>query len=137
MMKRVFILFAITHLSWCQLFSQENIISSMTIEECMTKPGFTFCTPADDISNRNNTDKPNEAYGNCCPPDSGDNRCIDSGNPLAGVQCSYPIPDPSNLTDADIGMFMTYELGMLRERARACGTATGNSDIVLVASGAE
>ena len=111
MLKNIAIHFAIA----CSIVRAQlldiGVIREATVEDCLyNSPGFFFCTPADDkVSTDAST---GESLGTCCPPDSVDNRCIDSGNPLEGIQCSMVIPVATELTAADIGLFMTYEVGM-------------------------
>ena len=110
MMKNIAILFAIT----CSLVRAQLLVTGepreATVDDCLyNSPGFFFCTPADDGASAG-TNATAAALGTCCPPDSVDNRCIDSGNPLEGIQCSGIIPATANLTAADIGLFKTFEV---------------------------
>ena len=73
----------------------------------MVKPGFMYCTSADD-----------KAVGNCCPTGSADAACTDSGDPTQGIQCSAVIS--GSQTPAELGILRTFDAGMLRERAERC-----------------
>lgn len=121
MMKSIVIYFAITcSIVWAQLLTTGDLREA-TVEDCLyNSPGFFFCTPADDGSTAEATNSTGAALGTCCPPGSVDNRCIDSGNPLEGIQCSMIIPAASNLTGADIGLFKTYEVDVQDGRATLC-----------------
>ena len=100
----------------------------------MEKPGYFFCTPVDDISVWDNPARSTYEYGNCCPSTAvADERCIDSGNVLEGIQCSSIVPE-GELQEAEIAMFMSFEVGMLKNREYACGTTTNSADIVLTAT---
>ena len=116
-MKIIALFLAITYnIARAQLLTPGELREA-TVEDCMyNSPGFFFCTKGNSDSILDSTNTTTEGVGNCCPPDSEDNRCIDSGNPLEGIQCSMIIPATSNLTAADIGMFMTYEIDLQSER---------------------
>ena len=111
MMKNIAIQFAITFsLVRAQLLATGDLREA-TVDDCLyNSPGFFFCTPADDGASTAATNATAATLGTCCPPDSVDNRCIDSGNPLEGIQCSMIIPATANLTAADIGLFKTFEV---------------------------
>ena len=77
----------------------------------MAKSGNFFCTPQDDISLTQSLFFDYEQEGYCCGFFADYEQCADSGVPLEGIQCSRTVPD-TEMTEADIGIFMTYEVGM-------------------------
>ena len=117
---QLYTIFAIAVLS----FSQD--VSNSTVADCIAKPGYFFCSTADDLSTKVDVENPDSAYGYCCHASTVDARCTDSGSPLQGIQCSKTVPD-TELTAADIGMFMTYEIGMRNERASACASSSSST----------
>ena len=97
----------ITTVSLCFGLFHAQLVSDSTIQQCIAKPGYFFCAPE-------------TGSGSCCHASAVDEKCLESGDPTSGTQCTRTVP-AGTLNATETAVMMTYEMGMQGQRAAACG----------------